>query len=43
MILDDMIAAFQTMDDTFTPDNEQDKIIKKGLKLFHKHYHSLWW
>lgn len=43
MILDDMIVAFQTMNDTFTPDNEQDKIIKKGLKLFRKHYHSLWW
>lgn len=38
-----MITAFQVMKDEFSPDEKQNKIIEKGLKLFHKYYHALWW
>ena len=47
-MLDDMIFAFEFVADedkyfTAKPDSPEWKRVEKGLTLFRKNFHSLWW
>jgi hypothetical protein len=45
-ILDKMIAAFEIIADDkqyWTMNEEQYRIVKRGLKLFYIYYRDLWW